>query len=209
MPVFIFNNFPVELIVFSICYITFLKVEKSGIFFWHPEIRPTLTSQRIFKSLFFVYILFSVSKQDLLQQLNLVIMPTTTASYFLPVARGLYHCCHLSSLMGLIPVALAFPHPLVGPVGIPCQSLPAHTSPVPIWIQLLILGDQHLHHILCHRLHWHSSVLNRKGFLKYHKSVITKGQYPSHNRNLPEIKTSSHSWPGTDLLVQIYLMLLQ
>ena len=28
------------------CYFTFLKVEKSGIFFWKPEIRPTLTAQK-------------------------------------------------------------------------------------------------------------------------------------------------------------------
>ena len=28
------------------CYFTFPKVEKSGIFFWKPEIRPTLTAQK-------------------------------------------------------------------------------------------------------------------------------------------------------------------
>ena len=28
------------------CYFTFLKVEKAGIFFWKPEIRPTLTAQK-------------------------------------------------------------------------------------------------------------------------------------------------------------------
>ena len=41
------------------CYFTFLKVEKSGIFFWKPEIRPTLTAQKKYSKVCLGFIFFS------------------------------------------------------------------------------------------------------------------------------------------------------
>ena len=40
------------------CYFTFLKVEKSGIFFWKPEIRPTLTAQKKYSKVCLGFIFF-------------------------------------------------------------------------------------------------------------------------------------------------------